>query len=382
MTYPERPFGEVLTRTYDPVIVEAGGKYDTIGIYSYGRGIIERPTIDGSETKYRVFNRLHAGQFIFSKLFGWEGALAVVRERHEGRCASPEFPTFELDAAQVDFRYLSHLAAWPTLHQRLRGGTTGMGSRRQRISPQKFLATEVPLPDLAEQRRVAARLDVGMVKLARAEELRQSTTHVRNALRESLISKASMVTKRALETVMTLTRRSVEVSASASYREIGLRSFGRGVFHKPPVSGAELGTKKIFRIEPGDLLFSSVFAWEGAVARASAAEMNRVGSHRFMTYVVDPSIADADYLRFYFLSAPGLEILRRCSPGGAGRNRTLGIKPFGAEIIPLPSLSEQQRIARMLLSAEVISRDYGLAFDTQIQAARTAMLNAAFTGEF
>ncbi len=47
-----------------------------------------------------------------------------------------------------------------------------------------------------------------------------------------------------------------------------------------------------FAIEPGDLLFSNVFAWEGAVALAGDAESGLIGSHRFMTYVVNGTVAD------------------------------------------------------------------------------------------
>ncbi|ONI91197.1 hypothetical protein ALI144C_01735 [Actinosynnema sp. ALI-1.44] len=186
---------------------------------------------------------------------------------------------------------------------------------------------------------------------------------------------------RTVGSIMELKRRSVRVEPDAVYREIGLRSFGRGVFHKPSVTGQSLGTKKIFAIEAGDLLFSSVFAWEGAVARAAEAEQGRVGSHRFMTYVLDDAVADADYLRFFFLSVSGLEVLRRCSPGGAGRNKTLGIKSFHAAQIPLPPLPEQQRIARMLLTAEQISQRFGSEYEQRAEACRVSLLNAAFTGK-
>jgi hypothetical protein len=180
--------------------------------------------------------------------------------------------------------------------------------------------------------------------------------------------------------VMELVRRPVIVDPAAEYREIGIRSFGRGVFHKPAVSGASLGTKRIFAVEPGDLLFSSVFAWEGAVARAGEAERGRVGSHRFMTYVVDDTVADPDYLRFMFLSTSGLDILRRCSPGGAGRNKTLGIVQFQSEKIPLPPLSEQRRIARVLRSTETIAEIHLPEFDRTVVKLRASLLESAFMG--
>ena len=136
------------------------------------------------------------------------------------------------------------------------------------------------------------------------------------------------IERRHIGEIAQLERRPVNVDLSHEYHEIGIRSFGRGVFHKEPVSGAALGTKRVFRIKPGDLLLNNVFAWEGAIAVADEEQEGRIGSHRFMTYVVDRNLADPHYLLYYLLSESGLELIRRASPGSAGRNRTLGIKAF------------------------------------------------------
>ena len=114
--------------------------------------------------------------------------------------------------------------------------------------------------------------------------------------------------------IAVLRRIPVNVEPGEIYREIGIRSFGRGIFHKEPVTGASLGTKRVFEIQPGDLVLSNVFAWEGAIGLAGEAESGMIGSHRFMTYVVDPEAANANYLRHYFLSDHGLEQIRRASP--------------------------------------------------------------------
>ncbi|MEV8114684.1 hypothetical protein AB0O69_07340 [Streptomyces xiamenensis] len=153
------------------------------------------------------------------------------------------------------------------------------------------------------------------------------------------------LTEYAVDELITLVRRPVRLEASTQYREIGIRSFGNGIFHKDPVSGQEIGSKKVFWIEPGDLVFSNIFAWEGAVAIASEAEEGMIGSHRFMTYHVNEELADTRYLHRYFYGGPGIDVIRQASPGSAGRNRTLGIKTFGAQRITLPGLPEQRRIA-------------------------------------
>jgi hypothetical protein len=151
--------------------------------------------------------------------------------------------------------------------------------------------------------------------------------------------------KEILRNIAPVVRRPVEIRFDHLYPELGIRSFGRGTFHKPAVSGANVGTKRLFRIEPGDLLFSNVFAWEGAIAVATSTDTGRVGSHRFITCVVDPTKANATFLKLYLTASPeGREQVIKASPGGAGRNRTLGVEKLGKIQIPLPPLAEQESI--------------------------------------
>jgi type I restriction enzyme S subunit len=152
----------------------------------------------------------------------------------------------------------------------------------------------------------------------------------------------------ALGDLARLVRRSVVVDLDRTYVEIGIRSFGRGIFHKEPVAGADLGAKRIFSIHPGDLVLNNVFAWEGAISIAQLSENRCVGSHRFLTYVADESRVHTGYLRYYLLTERGLDDIRRASPGSAGRNRTLGIKAFESIEVPLPSISVQRQLSNQL----------------------------------
>jgi type I restriction enzyme S subunit len=148
--------------------------------------------------------------------------------------------------------------------------------------------------------------------------------------------------------VLRLERRPVQVELYDEYVEIGVRSFGRGIFHKEPAEGAALGNKRVFRIEPDDLVISNVFAWEGAIAVASEGERGVIGSHRFMTFVPADERLDIRWASWFFRSELGLELIRRASPGSAGRNRTLAIDRFEALEIPLPTVEEQRLVAARL----------------------------------
>ena len=148
----------------------------------------------------------------------------------------------------------------------------------------------------------------------------------------------------ALRDVLVHTPRPVIPAFESDYREIGIRSHGRGIFHKPAVSGHDLGTKRVFAIAPGDFVLNIIFAWEGAVAVVSDEETDMIASHRFPTFRADRERLDARFLLLFFRTPNGLALLGKVSPGGAGRNRTLNRRAFLDLSIPLPSLAEQRRI--------------------------------------
>ena len=116
----------------------------------------------------------------------------------------------------------------------------------------------------------------------------------------------------------------ISVKKDELYREIGIRSHGKGLFHKEPVQGIELGNKRVFEIVPDCLVVNIVFAWERAVSKTTIDEVGMIASHRFPMYKPKSGILDLDYIVRYLITDKGKQLLELASPGGAGRNRTLG----------------------------------------------------------
>lgn len=132
------------------------------------------------------------------------------------------------------------------------------------------------------------------------------------------------------------------------YREIGIRSHGKGIFHKKPVLGKSLGNKRVFEVHGDCFVVNIVFAWEQAVARTTSNEVGMIASHRFPMYRPVDGLCDVDFLLYYFKTKKGKYLLELASPGGAGRNKTLGQAEFARLAFPMPSGKEQAKIAKML----------------------------------
>lgn len=163
--------------------------------------------------------------------------------------------------------------------------------------------------------------------------------------------------------VLRLERRSVVPEPDREYELIGVYSWGKGIFHRDPTLGAELGNFRYFDIQPGDLVLSNIQAWEGAIALAAEKEAGTIGTHRFLTYVPADDRIRTDWARWFFLSEPGMALIRQAAPGTTMRNRTLAIERFENLEIPLPAIDVQVRTAQRLGALRPLLNELGDRLD-------------------
>ena len=146
--------GDVLSLALDEVQVDPNADYPNVGILSFGRGLFEKAPIDGSLTSATKLFRIHTGQLVYSRLFAFEGAYAVVDEAFDGRFVSNEFPTFNVVSPLVRQEFLAAYFRSPRVWQDLAGRSKGLGVRRQRIQVEAILEYEVWLPPMDVQMQV------------------------------------------------------------------------------------------------------------------------------------------------------------------------------------------------------------------------------------
>lgn len=154
--------------------------------------------------------------------------------------------------------------------------------------------------------------------------------------------------KKRLDSFLERVSKPVDVVDDQEYVQIGIRSHGKGIFHKEAVTGKELGNKRVFWIVPNALVLNIVFAWERAIAVTSDKENGLIASHRFPMYLPKDGLSDVYFLRYMFITDKGQSYLELASPGGAGRNKTLGQSNFAELKIDLPDVEEQTKIAFFL----------------------------------
>lgn len=384
--YPLRALGDVLLLDRHAEMVDRAQTYRTAGINNRGRGLFERAPITGSETSYATYYRLSQGQVVFSRLFAFEGSVAVVGSEHDGLFVSNEFPTFSAKPGEAEISYLKALVRWPTFHDLLAGAATGMGQRRQRVHPDAFLEIRVPFPDIYEQRRVATSA-LGLLNAVSALEARsEGVAAVRRRLASNLAMDAlrrSDLTGTRLGDVLERVRLPIDPEPGGLYLTIGVRGFGKGVIRYPEMSGADLSKMRYHMVPANCLVLSSIKAWEGAIATTIGLPENLIASSRFLFYrPIDDGI-DVRFLEQVLLSPEGIDLIGHASPGSADRNRTLGARRFEDIVVALPTANVQRELR---VSLDEVSRINGRTRSLEDRqenlraALRSSILNRAFAG--
>ena len=179
--WPKVKLGEVLRRSQETAEIEPGSEYREVTVRLWGKGVVQRGLVSGSEISGSRRFVARAGQLILSRIDARNGAIGTVPPALDGAAVTNDFPVFDADTSRIEPTFLDWLSKTPDfveLCKRASEGTTN----RVRLQETSFLALEIPVPPLAEQRRIVARIEELAVKIAEARSLRQHAVAEAEAL--------------------------------------------------------------------------------------------------------------------------------------------------------------------------------------------------------
>lgn len=283
------------------------------------------------------------------------------------------FTCFCISGESPDVRFLNYQFS-DNLHGRWLRKIIQVGARDHgslSINDDDLMAVPVPIPagatSVAEQKKIAECL-ISLDELITAQARKvDALKNQKRGLMQQLFPRegdnqprvrlpgfrrSKPWTGRTISELLEKAIKPIAVVDNVIYREIGVRSHGKGIFHKSPLSGAEIGAKRVFRVIENALVLNIVFAWEQAVATTSIQESGMIASHRFPMYVPRQDCCDVRFVKLVFSTPTGKHLLEVASPGGAGRNRTLGKDEFEKLKIILPEKEEQTKIADRVLAID------------------------------
>jgi type I restriction enzyme, S subunit len=385
---------EPIERPESPV---PGRIYRQVGVKLWGEGAYEREPLDGGATRYAKLFRAEVGDVIVNKIWARNGSVAVVPGALAGCFASGEFPMFVPQLDRLEPRWIHWLTKtsgfWAQCDEKSRG-TSG----KNRIRPERFSEIEIPLPPLAEQRRVVARVEELARQIDEARSVRRQAVEEVNmfiaAMENAVWADLSTVQHRRLDEVTCLLARGRQSEQGESnHYLIKTQHVQLGRYVSTRLTLAAQAVARVndeALVRSGDILIAcSAAGCLGRVARYT--EVGKTASTDTHVAIArpDPAEIHPDYLYSYLKSAPGQLQLRSRERGDWQREKVgfrlteLNLRDLQAVPVPLPRRHQQQRIVDYLRTFEeevgVLRRLQGHT-SAELDAVLPATLDRAFKG--
>jgi type I restriction enzyme S subunit len=382
------PLSDVLTPSDEWTTIDPLRTYREVTVRLRGKGVDLRREVSGAEiaAKERIVAR--SGQFILSRIDARNGAFGLVPDSLDGAVVSTDFPTFNVNSVQLEAAFLYWMSKTPAFVELCRSASEGT-TNRVRLKEDRFLAMTIPLPSSDEQRRIVARIVEVAKRISDAKFLHEEVTIQSDRLLVAMAHRQDLDEKTKLQDGWRRTRlgevmREVEapmpVRVEESYPNLGIYSYGRGLFPKPDISGASTSAKVLFRVSAGQFIYSRLFAFEGAYGLVSQQYDDFYVSNEYPTFRCDPRFVLPAFVSAYFKSP---EVWAAVAVGSRGlghrRQRVHPEQVLNHEAM-IPPLTWQRRISDVQAKVEVLQ---GPQSETaaELDALLPAILDRAFRGE-
>lgn len=182
------PLGELLRKHDEVVALAPDAHYQELTVRMWGKGVVLRRRVIGSEIVAQRRAVVRAGQFVLSRIDARNGAFGVVPGELDGAVVSNDFPSFSPDARRLDVEFLAWFSKTSRFVDLCRAASEGT-TNRVRLKEDLFLGMPIPLPPIDEQRQIVARLDAIAAKVDEAQRLREAAMVEAEALWQSTTAK-------------------------------------------------------------------------------------------------------------------------------------------------------------------------------------------------
>ena len=339
---------------------------------------------------------LQPGDVLLSKIVPHiRRAWIVGEDRGRRIIGSGEWIVFRSNHA--DPGYLRQVLVGDPFHAQFMNTVAGVGGSLVRARPAHVAKIEIPLPPLAEQRRIAAVLDQAeALRAKRRAALAQLDVLTQSIFLDLFGNPATNPKGWPIKTLGDLVTEfrygSSNKSASQGKPALRIPNVAGGIIDLTnlklvPVESAEF---ERLRLRDGDLLFVRTngnpdFVGRCAVFDSKAAETSGFEGDEFIyaSYLIRARFAATDiapiFLREYLLGDEGRRQLRSRSKTSAGQFN-INTESLGAIPVPLPPIELQREFACRVSAVEKLKTTQRQSL-AELDALFATLQNRAFKGE-
>ncbi|MBU0495123.1 MAG: restriction endonuclease subunit S [Chloroflexi bacterium] len=383
---PMVPLGNVLHKSETQVEIQPDRLYRQVTVRLWGGGVVLRDEVSGAKIAAKRRYVVRPQQFILSRIDARNGAFGLVPEFLDGAVVSNDFPAFNVDKQRLEpgfLEWMSKTREFVGFCQAASEGTTN----RVRLQVDRFLATNVPLPPLEEQRRIVARIEELAGKGEAARGLRDRAVEETEALLASAFG-AVFQPKQGWSELRIgdfCDKPQYGYTASAIDQPIGPRllritDIQNGQVNWKTVPFCDCPTPEKYLLQKDDILFARTGATTGKSFLVRDCPESVFASYLIRLRV--GKMVTAEYLYKYFQS-PQYWSQIIDEKEGTGQANVNGRKLSNIRVL-IPSPDEQRRIVAYLdgLQAQVDAvKRLQAATAAELAALLPSILDRAFKGE-
>ncbi len=164
--YQQKPLGEVIRHRKGSITIDDTQTYKLCRVQLHRRGVVLRQELAGAAISTKKQQVCRAGDFLVAEMDAKVGGYGFVPPELDGAIVSSHYYLFEIDEKKLYPPYLEVVSQAEILQQQIVAkGSTNYSS----IRPDSVLAWQIPLPDMSEQKRIAATFQMAKRNLAIAQ---------------------------------------------------------------------------------------------------------------------------------------------------------------------------------------------------------------------
>ena len=184
--WPMAPLGEVLRHRKEFVPINDLETYKRCRVQLHANGIVLRDQVSGAEIKTKQQQVCKAGEFLVAEIDAKLGGYGIVPTALEGAIVSSHYFLFGISEQKLDRSFLGYFIRTPAFFEQVAAqGSTNYAA----IRPSHVLEYTMPLPPLAEQRRLVKRIDALAAKIKEGKKLQDEVQRHTENLGYSLLNK-------------------------------------------------------------------------------------------------------------------------------------------------------------------------------------------------
>lgn len=370
---------EVLKHRKGFIEIDDFQKYKLCRVQNWARGVVLRSELLGTEIKTKKQQVCKAGDFLVAEIDAKMGGYGIVPNNLEGAVVSSHYFLYDVVTDKLDRDFLDFFVKTPQFFEQIKAeGSTNYAA----IRPNDVLSYKIPLPPLAEQQRIVARLSalknkIDAVKVLRAEQMKASEAMEQQFLKSFFEKVHLQAENKPFGSFCDVVRGGSPRPAGdptfygdgfLPFLKIGDVTNDKNIYvqdYRETIT--ELGLSKTRVVEANTLLLTNSGATLGVPKITSFKTSFNDGIQAFINFTIDVNL---EYL-YYFLFSKTEDFRNELARGQGQPN--LNTEMSKKTLVPLPDFTTQSKIVTDIKTAKA-------KFETlkKYQNEQIALLNGIF----